>query len=51
MHIRFPYGGGAVEANLEWGRCLDVLDVAPTPALPDSAAALREGLKSPHGLS
>ncbi|HOD50666.1 MAG TPA: nickel-dependent lactate racemase [Candidatus Hydrogenedentes bacterium] len=51
MHIRFPYGDGAVEANLEWGRCLDVLDVAPTPALPDSAAALREGLKSPHGLS
>lgn len=51
MHIRFPYGSGVIEANLEGGRCLGVLDVAETAALPNVPGALRRSLEKPIGLS
>lgn len=50
MLVQFSYGECLIEANLDWGRCLGVLDVAPAAPLSDPAAALREGLQKPIGL-
>lgn len=51
MQIRMPYGGEIVAAALEWGRVLDTLDIADTPALEEPDEALAEGLENPIGQS
>jgi nickel-dependent lactate racemase len=50
MQIRFSYSAGVVQADMGWGRCLGVLDVAPAEALADIPGALCAGLENPIGL-
>ncbi len=50
MSIRLLYGDRDVTATLDWGRCLGLLDVADTPALSDTDAAIRTAIENPIGL-
>lgn len=50
MTIRLPYGSGALESAMNWGRRLAVLEVADVPGLADVSSALRGALESPIGM-
>jgi nickel-dependent lactate racemase len=49
--VEFPYLNGHVSASVPGAQWLGALDVKPVPAVRDSAAAVREALAQPIGLS
>jgi len=49
MRVTIPYGNTELSAPLPWARVLDTLTIAATPALPDPAQSLLEGLNRPIG--
>ncbi|MCP4638895.1 MAG: nickel-dependent lactate racemase [bacterium] len=49
MNLSLPYGTGTIDTELNFGRVLDTLDVADTPAVADTGAAAREALEHPIG--
>ena len=50
MEIEFAYGSETLRAEVPWGRCVGVIDVAETPELPNRDAAIRNALEHPIGL-
>ena len=50
MLIRLPYGDQIQEADVSWGRCLGVLDIAEAPGLADIPRAVRTAIEQPIGM-
>ena len=50
MKLELPYGETPLRVDMDWGRCLGVLDVADAPELPDVGQTVRDALAHPIGL-
>jgi nickel-dependent lactate racemase len=50
MKLALPYGDSAATGELDWARCLGVLDIADVPELPDLDGAIRQAIEQPIGL-
>jgi len=50
MRLSLPYGTGLCEADLDWGRCLGILDISDTPPIERVDEAARYAIEHPIGL-
>lgn len=50
MRLSLPYGADISEADLDWGRCLGVLDISDTPPIERVDEAARQAIEHPIGL-
>ena len=50
MNLNLPYGTATINAQMDWGRCLGVLDIAEVPGLMDCSFSVRQAIEDPIGL-
>lgn len=51
MFLEIPYGADYIRAEIPWGQCLDVLDIAEVSLPEDLDAEIRNAIEQPIGLN